>query len=352
MVSLPFTHHRNPRTVVNGRLVEPQRRSLSLQRLAVVSLCLAFLYYTNYNSLSLSRRRRATKNFAFWSLTEVSSDRVRIQAARLSYDCLVRKNPVCAYIRDQLAHGKPILYDENDYPYTVHRTICWSLFFLSLLQWCWDGTKLNRFSRNMFLDAALDLLLLPLDSVLSLIGLLSFVLYPTWMRMQTMVLLQHQSSLFHESFAFSVACLLLISVLGNALSRYFFNASHSCQLGRLAPAPAHALIAAAAGYYRGTFASDILFAGATPSHTLYGTHYYSPMTMNWMLVSFVVASVILARRRGYGIGIIVSWILVNIMAAMMGRYQQEQQLLPVLAGSVSNAWSEFLQSLVQNQDYF
>jgi hypothetical protein len=348
MVSLSFAASPSrPRTVVNGRLVEPMR-SFSPQRFATVTLVLAFLYLTNRTARIPSRRKT---DFAFWSLSEVSSDRVRLHVAMLSVDCLYRSNsvgPLCTLIRDRLAHHQPLLYDKDDYPYTIHRSICWTLFMSSLFYSCWNSrSKSSRLSRNFLLDAVLDLFLLPIDTALSLISFLAFAIYPTWMRMQTLVLLQHKNSWFHDSLALSVACLMLVALVGNALSRNIWNTTghNSCQLGRLAPAPAHALVAAATGYYRGSFASDSFLAA--PSHNFYGASYYSPTTMNWIFFSLVVASVV-PRRRDYGIGIIVSWILTNILAAFFGQYQQEQQVLPVLANTVSNAWKEFWHSLVQN----
>ena len=324
-------------------------RSVSLQRLGLVSLVLAVLYLTN-RSVRIRPARRLT-SFALWSLSETSSDRVRIHVATFAVDCPywhTVTGPLCTYLRDQLAHNQPPLYDENDYPYTVHRSICWTIFVSSLLGWCWTSrSKAARLSRHIPLDALLDLLMLPLDTALVLIGCFAFTLYPTWMRMQTVILLQHHNSWFYDSFTKSVVSLLLLAVVGNALSRNIWNTATrgQCQLGRLAPAPAHALVAAMAGYYRGSFASDSFLAA--PSHALYGSAYYAPNSVNWMLLFLVITSVA-PRRRDYGIGIILSWVLTNMLAALFGHYQQEQQVLPVLANTVANAWREFWQSLVKS----
>lgn len=187
------------RTVVGGRLVEPAG-FLNLKRSVFVLALFAFLYVTN-RAVPSGRRT----DFMLWSLEDISaSNRVRIHAAAMTIDCPFRNEFVgslCKVLRDQLAHKQPPVWDKDDKPYMVHRFICWSLLLASLVKFCWNNstrTKASRLSRNVLVDASLDFVLLPFHKMLESIALLAFVLYPTWIRMHDVFILQHKTSLFRH----------------------------------------------------------------------------------------------------------------------------------------------------------
>lgn len=92
-----------------------------------------------------------------------------------------------------------------------------------------------------------------------------------------------------------------------------------------------------AGYYRGSYANDSL----SPVHS-----YFSPVEMTYSLLILVIACVAL-RRKDYGIGIIISWILTNLLAGLFGQYQQERVVFFVWADTVSTAWRQLWQGLVK-----
>ena len=305
---------------------------------------MGILYMTNHSLPSNSLRT----NFALWSLYE-GSDQVRMRVATVTLSCPYYDNnyawvgSFCTFLRDHLSHGQPPLYDKNDYSYTVHRAICWTLFFGSIVSSCWkrnqSANAMHNLSGFLVLDSLLDLVLLPVQTALQVIWISSFVVYPAWLRMHTITLLQHKNSWFYDSFFLSALSLLLLAAACNALSRGLLSSDRfSFQLGRSVPAPAHALVAVTIGYYRGSFGPWSL----VPSNW-YGN--YTPTTINWILLSLVVVSV--GRRRDYGLGILFSWVIANLLGSMFGQYQQQQQALPVMANSLTTAWNDFWHSLTR-----
>lgn len=100
-------------------------------------------------------------NFLFFSLNtqDLTFDNraVQIEALGQSWRCPFNADNVrnggdhtllgefCEIVGTQWAHGKPVWWDETDWVYTTHRTICW-LLVLSFLITFWSISKLSAYS--------------------------------------------------------------------------------------------------------------------------------------------------------------------------------------------------------------
>jgi hypothetical protein len=306
-------------------------------------------------------------NFGFFSLNERIT-RVDIHVLGQTFGCRFGDETLGGWfcqaiiVPADMCHQKPLFWDPHDRPYTTHRLFSWSLIAAGMLAFAVQDEDEDQDQRdssnrkhaafqtgNLLVDSFLTIWF-PSDgsssssswwtclrSTVGAVWQSSFLLYPVWTRMDVLVPLQHPDSWFrivdhdhdHDpnqnpndwNYVASVLFVLLLAAGSNA----------ACKMitGRFRLRKCDAVVAVALGYYRGSLSGTGGGGGLTfpllSSVNLTALHW----TAFLLLLTRMDASVLF-------------WLYANMLGAVMGEYQYQNQLTLALARQVWRSFENFV----------
>jgi hypothetical protein len=333
------TTEQHERTIVDGRLIPNKNASgfhFSLIRVLSTLSIIAF-FAVSHDSTAPN-----TTNYGLFSIRQMRTSSVMIQIAGVSIRCPHDDPfyaPVCNLMQKHMTHEQPLVYNANDRPYTTHRMLCWTLIGLTLFGFIFTCNYTIQ-TKSLLLNAVMDLFVLNPSQLVQLLLQLSTLVYPMWERLEFLIVYQHPDSLFarlgslNKAYTASVALLLVLAIGANALSRLLTKSSFL--LGRSRPMIGHALVAVCLGYCRGATAKSLY---DDTVHLLYGA---SATNVTW---TYLIMVAIAAVRSKLFLLTMALWYSCNVLAAMVGEYQFQQQVLPVVMNQMKAGLENFLQGV-------
>jgi hypothetical protein len=272
-------------------------------------------------------------NFGFFSVNERIT-RVELHALGTKVDCRFGDETFgwfCQALQADLCHQKPLFWDPHDRPYTTHRLFSWSLVATGMVAFFLKDPSALR-TGNLLVDSFLTIWF-PSDSVSSSSPLFAslraiwqstFFLYPVWIRLDTLVPIQHPNSWFRVvddhaqndwNYALSIVFVLLLAAGSNAASKMV--------TGRFLLRDCDAVVAVALGYYRGSLA-EVSAATAVTFPVL------SSLSVNLTALHWTAVLTMLTRMDAS----VFFWLYANMLGAFMGEYQYRNQFTLALARQV------------------
>jgi hypothetical protein len=294
---------------------------------------------TTKKKTPVDRGSQHATNFGFFSVNERAT-RVEIHALGNKIHCRFGDETFgefCQALQADLCHQKPLFWDPHDRPYTTHRLFTWSLVAAGVIAYSMKDPK-ALLSGNVLVDSFLtiwfssDLSSSPLLSTLGAIWQSNFFLYPVWIRLDTLVPIQHPNSWFrvvddHDqndlNYALSLLFLLLVAAGANAVTHMITK--------RFLLRGVESVVAVALGYYRGSL-SNVSAATAITFPVL------SSLSVNLTALHWTALLTMLMRMDFS----VFSWLGANIVGAFMGEYQYQNQFTLALA---RQAWRSFENTL-------
>lgn len=117
---------------------------------------------TSWSSFFWNQERGIT-NYLFFAVDETYTALVFLLLGE-SWSCRfddVEIGYFCDVLAPILTHGKPLLWDETDLPYTAHRILCWILVLSAAVSFCFPGAPPGRLLDNSILDSLLSVFYRP-----------------------------------------------------------------------------------------------------------------------------------------------------------------------------------------------
>lgn len=368
---------RGGRRVVNGRLVDVDKETfvLSVPRLIFFALLGAFLWTTNpanapytvHASLGLEhpyarptvKGGRVTHrqvidaaritNFGLFSTRRLDTQ-VQVSLGGVTWTCSTSSETyrgaidhhskpetvVCHLVRQYLCHGKPLVVDPKDRPYTTHRILLWTASGIAVLNLAAVSGTLRIKGLNGLLNILVyDPYDAPIGSVIDYIVESNWFLVPVYQRMDELIRLQSKASYFRvfdtdrANYVWSVAAFWISAMLCVNIVRLCF-----ARLPRRTSLDV--TVALAIGYLRGASwhqamdqwapaLADWLFPSAAADITTTG--------LTWMI--FLASAAV----SGNPFPAMMAWFGANTVGFHLGQYQFRHQ---IVVHHVKSFWKSLL----------